>query len=1526
MKGIARQNGPGRHLRRPGPQARRYRGLCGLVAGLAVALVAASSASAGTSRPFDSSLATSLPDGAPDALAVDQANGDIYAAQADFSGAGDNRVFRFDSSGAPKDFTAGPAAGTNVLDLDLSIVRGGIAIDSSGGPLDGALYVTAGDEVRAFTTEGAPLGVLDGSGSAAGPFGQDPCALAVDQADGSLYVSVSLTDFGHAVLRYLPNAPAGPLTDSDYAITGLRHADAACALSADAGNVYGTADDNDGRRVRRFAASSFTPAIPAAPQTAPIDGGVVALAVDPGTGELYLHKGYRVTVRDAAGARLYDFSRAAYHGAQSRAVAVKSASVGPAEKAYVADFRDAEIDVFGVPQQVPTFTYPELAAFGPDGTSAGSFANGGQIQLAVDQATRRLYALDTGVPGIYGLDASAPLSYTQLPGFGPRTTAATGFAPGLAADPLSGRVFLASRSTDLVYGFDLAGSPLGPPFPLDPAADPGGPAGSPTDPCDAAVDSAGDLWVSNAATDRVLHYSSTGAFEGAIDTAGQGAPCGLAFDSDDDLYVSMGAGGGVWHYTAASGYTVAIRITATPGSFGAVPIAVDPATDRLYVSNRELVTGANDSVVGWVDIYDSSGNLLDEFITGSGSTSSPTGVAVDGTNGYLYLGDATTDRIRVFGPGVLLPELAMGAPSSVSNTAATLNGTVNTQGVSLIDCRFEYVTLEAFRLTGFSDLSSGGTAACDPNAASIPADLDSHAVSAAISGLERHTPYRLRLVAANADGEGATDPGALTTAGPPAVETAGSMIRTATTATLTGRVNPRGSATSFHFEYGDQGPCASNPCAATPPQPVGAGQEIRLVEQEVVGLQPDTTYHYRLVADNGNPDGPTSGEDRTITTRFSDDPPSHGDFPGPPSSDRAWELISVPDASGNPADNAHGFSSDGDHALYQLKGGAPEFDYQALILSERTAGGWSSRQLTPPRASVAGNAWGLHAPIPAEDLDRALALNEDSVDASRADVWLLSSDAPGVRLLEPRPPVVSLHQIGLSADGSRAVGLYRGAVIDPAYPAAAAEGNLYDLGSDPPKLISVLPNDTPGCIGNSAFNKVPSPSTGWISDDGNRLYFLSTGTPPACTGTPRLYARDLAAESTTLVSGPALSGGECDPGFLRATDEAIFFWTPTRLVSEDRAPQGCSDDGDVYRYDLATSELDCVTCLFPGLSADVFADPNADAQSGAPGDVGISADGSRAYFKTKAPLLAGAPDNEWSAYRLEIDTGDLALVGPVGSSTNVGISADEGSALSADGSILLFTSDHPGLDPVGGPTNADTEQYYVYDDRTHSLTCVSCPPDGSAPSAPVRDFLLPSRDFPQANVTPVSDDGNTVAFAAPSPLVPEDENTAMPGQDPGIGADIYEFRDGRPQLITDGETSWPPGLFSEPQVNGISPSGENVYFTAAARYTPDAVDGVNRLYTARVGGGIDFPPPGLPPCDLNSGACEGPGSIAPDLPGAGTAVFEGLGNQPPRPQTRCPRGKRKVTRRGTTRCVPRRRQRGGKKSKRNAQNHRRANR
>lgn len=132
--------------------------------------------------------------------------------------------------------------------------------------------------------------------------------------------------------------------------------------------------------------------------------------------------------------------------------------------------------------------------------------------------------------------------------------------------------------------------------------------------------------------------------------------------------------------------------------------------------------------------------------------------------------------------------------------------------------------------------------------------------------------------------------GTVTVSGPaaPVVTTGSATGVSETEATLNGTVNPSGQATSYFFEYG--------PTTAygltTGSGGAGNGTSDSFVSMPVAGLSPGTTYHFRLVAENGT--GTSHGLDRTFRTTGESAPP-------PPSEPPPAESPSSPPASAPPA-------------------------------------------------------------------------------------------------------------------------------------------------------------------------------------------------------------------------------------------------------------------------------------------------------------------------------------------------------------------------------------------------------------------------------------------------------------------------------------------------------------------------------------------------------------------------------------------------------------------------------------------------
>jgi phosphodiesterase/alkaline phosphatase D-like protein len=214
-------------------------------------------------------------------------------------------------------------------------------------------------------------------------------------------------------------------------------------------------------------------------------------------------------------------------------------------------------------------------------------------------------------------------------------------------------------------------------------------------------------------------------------------------------------------------------------------------------------------------------------------------VATNGTG-------TTSGADQTFTTAPLLPAAATGASKSVGGTSASLAGTVNPEGQATT-YYFQYGTTTAYGTDTGSRAAGNGTM--------------SVAAAAALASLTPNTTYHYRIVATNGSG---TTVGAdrhfTTAARPPGVSTGAVRSASASSATLTGSIDPRGQSTVYYFEYGTTAGYGSR----TPSASAGAADKTTRVSATIGALAPNTTYHYRIVAVNGS--GTSAGADRTFKT------------------------------------------------------------------------------------------------------------------------------------------------------------------------------------------------------------------------------------------------------------------------------------------------------------------------------------------------------------------------------------------------------------------------------------------------------------------------------------------------------------------------------------------------------------------------------------------------------------------------------------------------------------------------------------
>lgn len=194
------------------------------------------------------------------------------------------------------------------------------------------------------------------------------------------------------------------------------------------------------------------------------------------------------------------------------------------------------------------------------------------------------------------------------------------------------------------------------------------------------------------------------------------------------------------------------------------------------------------------------------------------------------------------------PTVATGTATKVTDTTAVLNGDVTPNGRAT-DYVFTYGPTTAYGNSTAPHSAGSGTRLRD--------------VSQAIKGLTPGTVYHYRISALSAGGSSAGSDRTFTTTGhqPAAVVTGAAIAVGKNQATPTGTVDPEGAATTWWIEYG----LTTDYGYETFPQPLDAVSQPLPVTGQLVGLEPGTQFHYRVVAQQGS-SPPSTGADLTFFT------------------------------------------------------------------------------------------------------------------------------------------------------------------------------------------------------------------------------------------------------------------------------------------------------------------------------------------------------------------------------------------------------------------------------------------------------------------------------------------------------------------------------------------------------------------------------------------------------------------------------------------------------------------------------------
>jgi hypothetical protein len=1000
-----------------------------------------------------------------------------------------------------------------------------------------------------------------------------------------------------------------------------------------------------------------------------------------------------------------------------------------------------------------------------------------------------------------------------------------------------------------------------------------------------AVDPSGDLWVyQGSETHDVDEFSDTGVFLKTFST-NHGARSGIAVDSAGNVYVITG-GEQVYEFASATGNPVT-----APFANGVSGLAVNSATENLLVDKE-----------GSIGLYgpfgEPSSAPLQTFPTElEPPLAESDGVAVNGTTGTAYVTQHGASSVEVF-DYVSFPDVES---PTVTEAAVTLHGSIDPEGETVTECKFEYGT------------AAGVYPNAEPCAQTTPfSGAESLPLSATLTGLQARTTYYFRLTVRSARTKSSEEMTFFTSTRPLVVDESISNIG-ATTAIVSAQIDAAGLITTFHVEYGT--PSGSS----TKEDGIGAPQTPVTVPQELTGLQAATEYHLHFLATNSL--GVTEGAEVAFTTLAASAGGGAGATSCPNAAARQGVSAGLPDCrvyeqvtpvnKGSAEDMfgyeqgknfTRGYPSEGGDGYLLITPtslGADGASGENSYAFSRGSSGWTMTSLAPPELGV-------------QSLDPAVF---DPTTFSTVGIEdFLGSEAGGdnreVSLVGPLGgPYTSLPEratvVGASSTMSRVVLESKDHELAPGDSGQDPNSTaLYEWSGGQTRLVNV---NTDGSLTNlcgATLGIGRQPVGGMhntVSSDGSKIFFTAPdpqGSGPGCweqatrSNPPQLYMR-VDGSKTVEISAP--NPGVNDPDgpqpaeYVGASTDGskVFFISQGELTADDT-----THVPELYEYNTETLAL---TRISSGVSGHAV------------GDVGfvpaISSDGSTVYFTAGGQLAPGAPALSYTGeegspvhlYRYDTSTEMTTYVTTVNDADyqqnainrfvagnshydgEPGLADEANWYTTPDGRYLVFDSiekltgfnnaEAPGANCEGlsgtGAGNGYCSEVFLYDSVHGSVTCVSCASDGAAPiSNSIFERSVPTSAPGGPPLRAVSDDGSYVFF--------DTNNALVSGVSSGL-LRVYEWHDGTLSLISTPQD--PAGSF----FLGASADASNAFIGSHAQLAPQDTDSAGDLYDARIDGGFSSVTPSI----CTGTACQGVPAAPPLFATPSSETFEGVGNFPP---------------------------------------------
>jgi hypothetical protein len=1047
--------------------------------------------------------------------------------------------------------------------------------------------------------------------------------------------------------------------------------------------------------------------------------------------------------------------------------------------------------------------------------SFGSFSS--VAGVAVDQTNEDVYVYDGGNEAIYKFDALGnPVDFAstgtnEITGVPSATGSEAEIAVDDSAGPAKGDIYVAHASYANVLVYNEAGEQAG--EITEAGGHPWGEA------CGVAVGSSGAVYV-GLYPDDVDKYVPTSAVVTDSDYAGsyEGVDnvCNVAVDPAGNLLVDSWSSGPVTGF-APSQLGAALAAGSVIDENGTT-LAVDPATEDVFVDEQSQVSEFGPNGTPYNEpllVFGASGTgALDGYSTG---------IAVNEHSNEVYVSDGT-GQIDIFGPAVAVAGVSTEAASAVTPTSATLNGTVNPEGIPVSACEFEYGSKAgAFTNTiPCSPPPGGGT---NP----VP-------VSAALTGLTPGASYHYRLAATDANG---------TNDGQEEVFKFSPTTPAGPTGLPDGRV------------YEQVSPAFKN------------GNYYDLADGLTFGLASSNgnSVVYVMTGPVGESYAGLAGE--FVSTRSPEGWQTHSATPPRPT--RVDEFLFDAPGSMIPSASFNKFLFDS-----SLPWVAEDPRYSEgesgvnIFLSESPTGEalWLGRPTAveplPRPGDVEQTAYAITGQSP--ELTKVYFAYRGTLtpqDASRVPYAKLGgAQFPGTVASREDTPwgFYEWDEGKLESAGELPDGSFNAFGAAPAsFAAISSSGGIDSERSRAPHYPQSIENQVSE-DGERAFFVSPDPAASSVTNP-----TACTAEPPCSAEPPELYAREPGPAGTrksVLISRSELPGheGEAAPdgaisipgtyansfgsyAYPSSDGTRVFFASTDRLTSE--APANTATK--VYEYNLETGEL----TYLPEISGAIAA---------------VSRDGSEVLFENTAQTPATL-----ELWRSGSDAGSVTEIAALPGSGQV-----DSTHFSGEGMTLIFRTPAE----VTGEFNngGGFDEIYRYEVGTGSLDCVSCAPQGSQPLGDARmSYNNPETQHGGGSAGStietrgMSEDAGRIFFDTPNALVPQDVNGVR---------DVYEWEGGTDYLISSGTGD------KESAYLDNDATGENVFFATSQGLLPGDTDEAYDIYDARIPRPGDNAPPTAIPC--KGSICQGPPSTPQLLSPPASETFDGPGDLAPTKPTGSP--------------------------------------